>query len=1081
MLRWVIGSSSHWVAFGTPTYEYIMNFTHFFIDRPVFASVLSIVIVLVGAIAYIQLPISQYPPVALPTIVVSAPFPGAPPQVIAETVATPLEQQINGVEDMLYMESQSTANGGLTLTITFKAGTDLDRAQVLVQNRVAVALPQLPTEVRQIGVTTLKRSPDLLLVAHLYSPKGTHDQLYVTNYATTPIRDTLLRIEGVGDITIFGARQYAMRIWLDAGKLAAVNLTAADVVQALRQQNVQVAAGIIGQPPLGNPTSLQVPVTTLGRLQKPEQFEEIIVKSGENDRLVRVRDVARVELGAMDYSQNSYLDGQVAVGLGIFQLPGSNAVATSHRVIAKIKELSKAFPPGLEYTIAHNPTLFVEESITEVYRTLAEASLLVTLIIFIFLQSWRATIIPLLAIPVSLIGTFAVMWALNFSLNNLSLFGLVLAIGIVVDDAIVVVENVERNMEAGLSPRAATHKAMDEVGSAVVSTALVLSSVFIPTAFLGGISGQFYRQFALTIAVSTIISAFVSLTLSPAVAALLLKPKTNSKTGLSRISNVLFGWFFRGFNRVFERSASLYSAVVARIVRSIGIGLVVYVALIGLTYYSFTQVPFGFVPSQDQGYLIISLELPSGASLYRTNDVTLAATKIAVATPGVAHTVSVVGYSGATRTQSSNAAAIFTPLQNSAARAKKGLTADEIVMDLRRRMSHIQDANIVVIKPPPIPGIGTGGGFRLQVEDRSGADYQRLESAATALVAAANKEPGLFQVYSMFRANTPQLYLDIDRTKAAMLHVPLENVFDTLQVYLGSIYVNDFNFLGRTYRVTAQADADFRNSRRDISQLKTRSSTGAIVPLGSLVRVEDQSQPDRITHFNLYPAADVSGSTVPGFSSGQAIAVMERLASEILPPGMAFEWTDLAYQERLAGNVALFIFPLCVLFVFLTLSAQYESWALPFAVILIVPLCLLFAIAGVWLRGMDNNILTQIGFVVLVGLACKNAILIVQFATVAERSGKSAHTAVVEASRHRLRPILMTSFAFILGVLPLVVSTGAGYEMRQVVGTAVFSGMLGVSFFGLFFTPIFYVALSRFTTVRSKEATSPENTSVELG
>ncbi len=1052
-----------------------MRFTHFFIDRPIFASVLSIVIVLVGIIAYTQLPVSQYPSVALPTIVVSATYPGATPEVVAETVATPLEQQINGVENMLYMESASNLNGGLQITITFGLGTDLDRAQVLVQNRVSIAEPQLPSEVRQIGVTTLKRSPDLLLVVHLFSPDNAYDQLYITNFAFLQVRDSLLRLQGVGDVTVFGARQYSMRIWLDAARLAEMNLTAGDVVQSLRQQNVQVAAGIIGQPPLEHPTAFQIPVSTQGRLQTPEQFGAIIVKTGLDGSLVRVRDVARVELGAMDYAQNSFLNGQPAVGMGIFQLPGTNAVATAHEVRDRMQELTANFPPGLEFRIVHNPTVFVEESIREVYVTLVEAAILVTLIIFVFLQSWRATIIPLLAIPVSLIGTFAVMLALDFSLNNLSLFGLVLAIGIVVDDAIVVVENVERNIESGLAPREATHKAMDEVGSALVSTALVLSAVFIPTAFLGGISGQFYRQFALTIAVSTIISAFVSLTLSPALSALLLRPKTESTGYMARIYSFLFGWFFRGFNRLFSATQNAYAGIVKRLVRIAGLGLVLYVIFLGFTYFVFKQVPTGFVPTLDQGYLIVSIELPSGASLYRTNDVTLRATEIALKTPGVANAMTVVGFSGATRTQSSNAAAIFTPLEEASSRSEKGLTAQKIMSELRQRLSTIQEANIVVIQPPPIPGIGTGGGFRMLIEDRSGADYARLQNVAAALVTAANKEQEFAQVYSMFRATTPQLYLDIDRAKAAMLNVPLNNVFDSLQVYLGSVYVNDFNLLGRTYRVTAQAQSEFRNDPSEIMQLKTRSSTGAIVPLGSLVQVQNTTGPDRIIHYNLYPAADVSGSTRQGFSSGQGLDTMERLAAQLLPPGMAFEWTEIAYQERLATNIALYIFPLAVFFVFLTLAAQYESWFLPLAVILIVPLCLLFAVSGVWIRGLENNVLTQIGFVVLIGLACKNAILIVQFASSLQQQGTERHQAVVEASRLRLRPILMTSFAFILGVVPLVIASGAGYEMRQAVGTAVFSGMLGVTFFGLFFTPIFFVLLSRFARNRLNEASRSSN------
>lgn len=1049
-----------------------MKFTHFFIDRPIFAAVLSIVIILVGIIAYLKLPVSQYPPVALPTIVVSASFPGATPDVVAQTVATPLEEQINGVEDMLYMESDSTADGEMQLTITFKLGTDLDKAQVLIQNRVAIAEPQLPQEVRQIGVTTLKRSPDLLLVVNLFSPDGKFDQLYISNYAYLQVQDALLRVEGVGDVHLFGARNYSMRIWLNAARLAEVNLTAGDVVQALRQQNVEVAAGVIGQPPMKHPGAFQFSVNTKGRLQTPEEFANVVVKSGEGGNLVRIRDVARVELGALDYSVNSYLNGQNAVAVVVFQLPGSNAVATAQRVLATMQELSTRFPEGLEYRVVHNPTVFVEQSIHEVYRSLAIASILVTLVIFIFLQSWRATVIPLTAIPVSLIGTFAVMWALGFSLNNLSLFGLVMAIGIVVDDAIVVVENVQRNIDAGVAPRQATHTSMDQVASALISAALVLAAVFVPTAFLGGISGQFYRQFALTIAVSTVISAFVSLTLSPAMSAMLLRPRRPPKSAGGGFHRLLFDWFFKAFDSVFDRARNIYSETVKRVIRATGIAILVYIVLLGITYWSFRQVPTGFIPFQDQGYLIVSVQLPAGASLYRTDAVARRVVDIALHTPGIAATVAFVGFSAATRSNSSTAAGVFTPLEDATVRAKEGLSAGRIMADLRRRLSEIQEAEIVVIPPPPVPGIGTSGGFKMQIEDRSGLGFRALEKAAAMIVAAANQQPGLVQVFSTFRANTPQLYVDIDRTKAAMLHVPLGNVFETLQVYLGSLYVNDFNFLGKTFHVTVQAESAYRAQPRDIPQLKTRSDSGAVVPLGSLVQVVNRTGPDRVVRYNLYPAADVNGSTRPGFSSGQSLDAMEYVARQVLPAGMGFEWTDIAYQERLAGNVALYIFPLCVLFVFLTLSAQYESWVLPLGVILIVPMCLLCAVAGVWFRGLENNILTQIGFVVLVGLACKNAILIVQFAKAEEDKGKDRYEATVQACRLRLRPILMTSFAFIFGVIPLVIAQGAGYEMRQAVGTAVFSGMLGVSLFGLFLTPVFYVVLSKLTRRRYSEDTA---------
>ncbi|QDT95981.1 efflux RND transporter permease subunit [Gimesia aquarii] len=1039
-----------------------MKFSHFFINRPIFASVLSIIIVLVGFLAYFQLPVGQYPEVALPTVVVRASYPGATPEVISKTVATPLEQEINGVEGMLYMESEASSDGALQITITFGIDMDVDQAQVLVQNRVAIAEPRLPPEVRQIGVTTRKDSPDLLLVIHLYSPDDSRDQLYIGNYAYLQLRDVISRIDGVGNVQLFGASEYSMRIWLDIERLAALELTSGEVVNALREQNIQVAAGVIGQQPLDTlKGAFQVNVNTQGRLREAEEFGEIIVKTGDNGRLVRLSDVARIELGATDYSVRSYMGEKKAVAMVISQRPGSNAIETTRSVLDTVEGLSERFPPGLEYQAIYNPTAFVEESIAEVFNTLWIAGLLVILTVFLFLQNWRSTIIPVVAIPISLIGTFAVMQGIGFSLNNLSLFGLVLAIGIVVDDAIVVVENVERLIKEGLLPKEATTKAMDEVGSALIATTLVLIAVFVPTAFIPGISGQFYRQFAITIAVSTSISTFVSLTLSPALCALLLRPQDAKKNWFGRFIERVLGWFFKLFNKSFDLTSELYSRVISRVLHMSFVVLLIYAGLLGLTYFGFTQVPTGFIPQQDQGYVIIAIDLPDGASLDRTDQVTRDVVAAALDTPGIENAVSFAGFSGATRTNSSNSAAIFPVLSDARERAEQGLTLDVVLAGLRQRMAGIEDAMVFVIPPPPVQGIGTGGGFKMQIQDRSGAGLIALNDVTGQIAAKANQEPGLVQVFSNFRVATPQIYADVDRTKVRMLDVPINNVFDALQIYLGSSYVNDFNYLGRTYRVTAQAKSQFRDERHDIERLSTRSNNGAIVPLGSLVTIRETTAPSRVVRYNLYPSADINGATLPGYSSGQALAAMERIADETLPPGFGFEWTDLSYQEKAAGNTALFIFPLSVLFVFLALSAQYESWLLPLAVILIVPMCLLFAIFGVWLRGMDNNILTQIGFVVLVGLACKNAILIVEFAKAEEDKGKDRFAAAVEACRLRLRPIMMTAFSFILGVIPLLIATGAGAEMRQALGTAVFSGMLGVTIFGLFLTPVFYVVLRK--------------------
>jgi multidrug efflux pump len=1035
-----------------------MRFAHFFIDRPIFATVISVVTVILGGIAYLTLPAAQYPDIIPPTIVVRASFPGASPEVIAETVATPIEQEVNGVENMLYMSSQSTVDGQMELTVTFKLGTDLDTAQVLVQNRVATAEPRLPEDVRRLGVTTVKSSPDLLMVLHLVSPERKFDQLYLSNYSLIQVRDALSRVDGVGSVTTPGLREYSMRVWLDSEKLAHLSLTPADVMDTLRSQNIQVASGVIGQPPLNTASDFQFTVNTLGRLIEPEQFANLIIRTGKDRRVVRVKDVARVELGARDFSINSYLNGEPAVALAISQRPGSNALATAAGVEREIERLSKNFPQGLEYRVVYNPTVFVRESIDAVIHTLFEAAVLVVIVVLVFLQNWRASLIPLIAIPVSLIGTFAAMAVFGFSLNMLSLFGLVLAIGIVVDDAIVVVENVERHIAAGLSPREASYKAMDEVSGAVIAIAVGLSAVFVPTAFIAGISGQFYRQFALTIAVSTLLSAFNSLTLTPALCALLLQPHGARKDWFSRIWDFLLGWFFRLFNRSFDGMSRGYANAVAWTVRRAAVPLLLYVALIGLTGYGFNTVPTGFIPRQDKGYLITVIQLPDGASLSRTDEVVRQATEIIKKHPGVGFTVAFAGFSGATRSNNPNAAAIFVgpPLDNGHGEHAPII---EQLPSLQQELMQITDASVFVVPPPPVQGLGTSGGYKFLVQDRGGYGARSLQEATDRLIAAAQKEPALAGVFTTYRASTPQLFADVDRVKANMLNVPLANIFDALQVNLGSSYANDFNLYGRTFQVRAQAEGEFRDRAEDIGRLKTRNANGRMVPLGSVVDVRWQSGPDRVVRYNMYPSAEVQGDTAPGFSSGQAIETIERLAKENLPQGMTIAWTDLAYQQQLAGNTAIFIFPLCVLFVFLVHSAEYESWTLPLAIILIAPVCLPFALAGVSLRGMDNNLITQISFVVLIGLAAKNAVLIVEFAKQLEEEGRNRYEAAIEASRLRLRPILMTSFAFILGVLPLARAVGPGFELRQVLGTAVFAGMLGVTVFGLFLTPTFYVVL----------------------
>lgn len=1046
-----------------------MKFPHFFIERPIFASVLSLIIMLVGGITYFTLPVSQYPDVAPPTILVRASYPGATPQVIADTVATPIEQEMNGVDNMLYMESSSSADGTMQLTVTFKLGTDLDDAQVLVQNRVAVAEPRLPEAVRQIGVTTTKQIPDMLLVVHLESPDNSRDQLYISNYAFLHVRDALMRLDGVGDVRIAGGNEYAMRIWLDIERMTHLDLTPGDIVQSIRDQNVQVAAGVIGQPPTAQTGAFQLNVTTQGRLKDVDEFGQIIVKRGDEGRVTRLADVARLELGAQDYSRISYLDGKSAVAVLVYQRPGTNAVDTASQIKDTIAELSEDFPEGIGYQIAYNPTNFVEESIAEVFDTLLITTALVVLTVFLFLHGWRPTIIPVIAIPISLIGTFAAMQMMGVTLNTLSLFGLVLAIGIVVDDAIVVVENVERLIGEGLDPRQATHKAIDEVGSALIATTLVLIAVFVPTVFIPSISGRFYQQFALTIAISTAFSTFVSLTLSPALCALLLRPKAEMRQATGRWRWLYPSTFFQAFNRFFDVTSNIYASMIGRCLRvSFGV-ILLYVGLLVCTWWSFGLVPTGFIPSQDQGYLIVSIRLPDGASLARTDAVTREVAEIGGKIDGVSHSIGIAGLNGSTFTISPNAAVTFLSLDDAKERAAKGRGIDSIVAELRQNVAAINEAEVFVIPPPPVRGIGRGGGYKLYVQDKRGAGIDALNSVTEDMLAKANQEPGLVQVFSNFRVSVPQVYVDVDRTKAEMLDIPVGDVFDALQVYLGSLYVNDFNLLGRTYRVTAQAEPEFRDDANDILQLRTRSERGASVSLASLVDVKRTTGPDRLVRFNLFPAADINGDTVPGFSTGQSLNTIEELAAINLPPGFGYSWTDIAYQERQAGNTIVYLFPLAVLFVFLTLAAQYESWSLPLAIILIVPLCLLFAILGIWMRGMDNNILTQIGFIVLVGLACKNAILIVEFAKAEEDAGVDRFQAAINACRLRLRPILMTAFSFILGVIPLLIATGAGFEMRRVLGTAVFSGMLGVTLFGLFMTPVFYVVI-RGLTAKRREA-----------
>jgi hydrophobe/amphiphile efflux-1 (HAE1) family protein len=1047
-----------------------MKLSDFFIERPIFAGVISTFITIAGLLALFKLPISEYPEVVPPQVVVHASYPGANPKVIADTVAAPLEQAIVGVEDMLYMSSTSTMDGSLTLTVTFKIGADIDRAQVQVQNRVSQALPRLPQEVRDLGVNTVKASSNLTLVVNLTSPSGRYDSLYLRNYAVLNIKDVLARLPGMGDVQVFGGGDYSMRVWLDPQKLAARNLTAGDVVAAIREQNVQVAAGQLGAPPSPD-TQFQIALNAAGRLTDEQQFRDIIVKTGDDGQVVRLGDIARVELGAQAYGIRSLVDNKASVAIPVFQSPGSNALELSNSVHRTMEELKKNFPEGMDYGILYDPTQFVRQSIEAVLHTLLEAIALVVLVVILFLQTWRASLIPLIAVPVSVIGTFAVLLAFGFSINTLSLFGLVLAIGIVVDDAIVVVENVERHIAEGLSPREATKVAMSEVSRPIIAITLVLVAVFGPVAFISGLTGEFYRQFALTIAISTVISAFNSLTLSPALAAVLLKPHGAKPDPLMRGMNRLLGGFFKRFNSGFARAGDRYSGALAITMRHGGIALAIYGGLIVLTWLGFNSVPGGFIPAMDKQYLVAVAQLPPAASLDRTEDVTRRIADIALKQPGVAHAVEFAGMSVNGFTQSSSASLIFFGLDDFSKRTSRALSGPAIAAALNQKMAGIQDAFVMVVTPPPVIGLGTLGGFKLQVEDRADAGPQALFAALSEALGKANQNPALGGAFSTYQINVPQLDIDVDRVKAKRENVKLSDVFETLQVYLGSLYVNDFNRFGRTYQVVAQADAPFRAQLDDVMPLKTRNASGEMVPLGSVINVSRSFGPDVVQRYNAYTAADINGGPAPGFSSGQAQAAMARILDETLPRGMSYEWTDLAYQQLISGNTGLLVFPLCVLFVFLVLAAQYESLSLPLAIILIVPMCLLPAVTAVKLDHGDNNIFMQIGLLVLVGLACKNAILIVEFAKhLQEEHGRDAKTAVLEAAHLRLRPILMTSMAFIMGVVPLVVAFGAGAEVRHALGVTVFAGMLGVTLFGLLLTPVFYVLVRRATAHRAPAA-----------
>jgi hydrophobe/amphiphile efflux-1 (HAE1) family protein len=1042
-----------------------MRFTHVFIDRPILATVVNVFIALIGLGALFILPVSQYPEIVPPTVQVTTSYPGASADVVAQTVATPLEQEINGVENMLYMSSQSTGDGKLTITVTFSIGTDLNVAQMLTQNRVQDALPRLPEDVQRLGVQVRKSTPTILLAVHLYSPDSSRDMLYLSNYATLHIKDALARLPGVGDVQLFGARDYAMRIWLDPDKVAAYRLNASEVLAALRAQNVQVSAGVLNQPPVPGHGAYQVNVQTLGRLATPEQFADIVVKTDERGRVTRIRDIGWVEVGAADYGSTAYMDRSDGLPLLIFAQPGANSLAVEHEVLSTVAELKKDFPTGVDSIVIYDPTIFVGKSVHEVVTTIFIAVLLVVAVVILFLQTWRASLIPIIAIPISLVGTFAVLYALGISLNNLSLFGLVLAVGIVVDDAIVVVENVERNIADGLSPTEAAHRTMDEVGGALISIALTLCAVFVPSAFLSGITGQFFRQFAVTIAASTVISCFVSLTLSPVLCSLLLNGHSARPASKSLPARLLAAGF-DSFNRGFDRLSSGYGWMTRRLVRTVGVVVVIYVALIATAGFEVSRAPTGFIPEQDQGYLITVVQLPPGASLARTEQVVKRAVDIILKTPGIEHVAPFAGLDATTFTIGSNSGTIFSGLPSLYNHEVRGVTANSVLADLRKRLSVIEDAYILTIPPPPVQGIGNAGGFKMMLQDRAGLGSQALVEAARTLVGAANQDPAFAGVFTLLNTGSPSIYADIDRVKAEKVGLTPSDVFAALQVYLGSQYVNDFNLLGRTYQVIVQADGRFRRDSQDLTRLKARNPVGEMVPIGTVADLKNTTIPYRVPRYNLYPTAEVQGVAAPTVSTGTALHRMEELAKQVLPPGIGYEWTEIAYQQQQKGTPTILVFGAAALFVFLVLAAKYESWKAPLAVVLIVPMCLLASVSGLLFRGMPIDILAQIGFVVLVGLAAKNAILIVEFARQKQDEGSNAAEAAVHAARTRLRPILMTSLAFILGVAPLVVATGAGAEMRQSLGTAVFGGMLGVTAFGLVFTPAFYTLVQRMGLAR---------------
>jgi hydrophobe/amphiphile efflux-1 (HAE1) family protein len=1037
-----------------------MRISRFFIERPIFAAVVSLSITIIGGIGYFGLGVTQLPEIIPPTITVYATFPGASAQTVADTVAAPIEQEVNGVEGMIYMASQSTSDGSLSLTVTFDVGTDIDKAQVLVQNRVSAAERRLPEEVRRNGLTVRKRSPDLLLAIHLLSPDKTYDETYISNYGLLNVRDRLMRLYGVADVSLFGVREYSMRVWLDPERIALRGLTAEQVLDALRAQNVQVAGGALGEPPVDFSSAFQVSLQMKGRLRNADEFEDIIVKMGSDGRVVRIKDIGRVELGALSYSAQGYADRNPAIIVIVDQQPGSNAVLATQGIMQAMAEMAKSFPKGLEYRITYNPTEFVEVSIKKLYGTIMEATVLVVLVVLLFLKTWRATLIPVVAIPVSLVGTFAVMQGFGFTLNMLTLFGLVLAVGIVVDDAIVVVENVERKLKDGLSPLEAARVSMDEVGTALIAIALVLMAVFVPTGFIGGITGMFYRQFAITIATATAISLLLSLTLSPALCALLFRPHASSHGHAFLLMRPVHA-FFRGFDVAFDALARGYARLVRRLARAWLAVVVCYVALMGFAGWFVHHQPTGFIPSLDRAILIISLQLPPGASLARTDAVVQRATELVLSTPGVKYSNGFTGRNGATFTFATNAGLMFLVLDDFEERHKLGQTIDSVAQEVRRKLAQIEEAQTFVFIPPPVRGMGAAAGFSMRLQDTLGMDPTEFARITQEFVAEANRTPGIANVFTTFQAATPQVFVDVDRDKAQMLKVPVTSIFEAMRVFMGSAYVNDFNMFGRTYHVTAQAGGDYRLDAESVAKIRVRSTDGAMVPLGSLVTFKEIVGPERVPRYNLFPSAEVNGVARPGVSSGQALEIMRELSRDRLPPGVTFEWTDLSYQEAKVGRTGYYIFILSVVFVFLALSAQYESWSLPLAIMLIVPMCLFSAAFGVWLHGRDINILTQIGFVVLIGLAAKNAILIVEFARQLEERGMDRVSAAVEACRLRLRPILMTSLAFTLGVVPLYLAVGAGAEMRIALGTAVFWGMIGVTLFGLIFTPVFYVVIRR--------------------